>query len=96
MTNEMMPVVTKTVKYASENTNDSFGNSRHGLMPSKILLVDDRRENLVALAAVLEPLGQDLVLASSGLEALKSVLTDDFAVIPVSYTHLTLPTKRIV
>jgi PAS domain S-box-containing protein len=43
--------------------------------------VDDRRENLVALAAVLEPLGMEMVLARSGSEALKHLLTDDFAVI---------------
>ena len=49
--------------------------------PVRLLLVDDRRENLIALAAVLEPLGVDLVLALSGVEALKQVLVDDFAVI---------------
>ena len=48
---------------------------------AKVLLVDDRRENLIALAAVLEPLGQELVLARSGMEALKHLLIDDFALI---------------
>lgn len=48
---------------------------------ARILLVDDRRENLVALEAVLEPLGEVLVLARSGTEALRHLLTDDFAVI---------------
>ncbi|HEY8164172.1 MAG TPA: ATP-binding protein [Gemmatimonadaceae bacterium] len=47
----------------------------------KILLVDDRPENLVALQAILEPLGQILVHAHSGEEALKAVLKNDFAVI---------------
>ncbi|MBC8101908.1 MAG: SpoIIE family protein phosphatase [Cytophagales bacterium] len=47
----------------------------------RILLVDDRRENLLALAAVLEPLEQQVVLARSGAEALKHLLTDDFALI---------------
>ena len=46
-----------------------------------ILLVDDRPENLLALEAILEPLGQKLVRASSGEEALKQLLTRDFAVI---------------
>jgi diguanylate cyclase (GGDEF)-like protein len=46
-----------------------------------ILLVDDRPENLLALEAVLEPLGQNLIKASSGEEALKRLLSDDFAVI---------------
>lgn len=48
---------------------------------AKLLLVDDRRENLLALEAVLEPLGADMVKARSGAEALKHLLTDDFAVI---------------
>ncbi|NUQ21209.1 MAG: response regulator, partial [Gemmatimonadaceae bacterium] len=44
-------------------------------------LVDDRPENLLALEAILEPLGQNLVRATSGEEALKRLLTGDFAVI---------------
>jgi signal transduction histidine kinase len=47
----------------------------------KLLLVDDRPENLLALQAILEPLGQILVLAHSGEEALKCVLQHDFACI---------------
>ena len=47
----------------------------------KILLVDDRPENLVALQAILEPLGQILVQANSGAEALKCILQHEFAVI---------------
>jgi signal transduction histidine kinase len=47
----------------------------------KILLVDDRPENLIALRAILEPLGQSLVEAHSGEEALKCVLQHDFACI---------------
>ena len=46
-----------------------------------ILLVDDRAENLLALEAILEPLGERTVRAHSGDEALKYLLTDDFAVI---------------
>ena len=46
-----------------------------------ILLVDDRRENLLALEAILEPLGQTLIRAGSGPEALKQVLVLDPAVI---------------
>ena len=45
-----------------------------------ILLVDDRRENLLALEAILEPLGQVLIRAGSGPEALRQVLALDFAV----------------
>lgn len=47
----------------------------------EILLVDDRPENLLALEAILEPLGQTLISAHSGEEALKYVLQHDFAVI---------------
>jgi PAS domain S-box-containing protein len=46
-----------------------------------ILLVDDNEENLVALRAILEPLGENLVLAHSGEEALRCLLVDDVAVI---------------
>jgi len=48
---------------------------------AKLLLVDDREENLVALEAALRPLDQDLVTAHSGEEALRCLLTDDFAAI---------------
>jgi PAS domain S-box-containing protein len=46
-----------------------------------ILLVDDRQQNLVALEAILEPLGQRLVRAGSGEQALRRLLEDEFAVI---------------
>ena len=46
-----------------------------------VLLVDDRQENLLALEALLEPLGARLVRAGSGDEALKQILTQEFAVI---------------
>ena len=47
----------------------------------KILLVDDTPENLISLQAALEGLGEDLVLARSGNEALRHLLQDDFAAI---------------
>jgi two-component system sensor histidine kinase/response regulator len=46
-----------------------------------LLLVDDRPENLLALEAVLEPLGHPMVRAESGEEALRRLLAEDFAVI---------------
>jgi PAS domain S-box-containing protein len=46
-----------------------------------ILGVDDRRENLVALEAVIAPLGFELVTATSGEEALRLLLERDFALI---------------
>ncbi len=48
---------------------------------AKILLVDDRPENLVALEAILGTMDYVLVRARSGDEALKALLTDEFAVI---------------
>jgi CheY-like chemotaxis protein len=48
---------------------------------ARILLVDDRAENLIALEAILTSLNQELVPVHSGEEALKALLTDEFAVI---------------
>jgi signal transduction histidine kinase len=47
----------------------------------KILLVDDKPENLVALEAVLDGLGQQLIKAQSGKDALRACLEHDFAAI---------------
>ena len=47
----------------------------------RVLLVDDRADNLLALQAVLEPLGLDLVEACSGEEALRHLLAGEFALI---------------
>ncbi|HEY1338820.1 MAG TPA: response regulator [Bryobacteraceae bacterium] len=49
--------------------------------PVKILLVDDQPENLLSAEAVLEALGQIVVKAESGREALRQLLEHDFAVI---------------
>jgi CheY-like chemotaxis protein len=48
---------------------------------AKVLLVDDRAENIIALEAILGSLNQTLVSARSGEEALKALLGDEFAVI---------------
>jgi PAS domain S-box-containing protein len=48
---------------------------------ASVLLVDDQAENLLALEAVLGPLGLRTVRATSGEEALRELLHDDFAVI---------------
>ena len=46
-----------------------------------ILVVDDNPNKLLALEAVLGPLGQRVECAGSGREALRRLLKDDFAVI---------------
>jgi signal transduction histidine kinase/DNA-binding response OmpR family regulator len=48
---------------------------------TSILIVDDRPDKLTVLTSILEGLGQDLVVARSGREALRRVLERDFAVI---------------
>jgi signal transduction histidine kinase len=49
--------------------------------PVRLLLVDDRPANLLALEAVLDNRGYEIVTAISGREAIASVLANDFAVI---------------
>jgi two-component system sensor histidine kinase/response regulator len=49
--------------------------------PVKILLVDDSPENLLSAEAVLEGLGERVIKAESGREALRQLLDHDFAVI---------------
>ena len=56
------------------------GGTTAGKKP-RVLLVDDRADNLLALEAVLEPVDVDLVMATSGAEALEALLHDEFAVI---------------
>ena len=46
-----------------------------------ILVVDDRKDRLLAVEAMLADLGERIVLAQSGREALRSLLQEDFAVI---------------
>jgi CheY-like chemotaxis protein len=48
---------------------------------AKALLVDDRRDNLIALEAMLQGLPVEPVAVESGEAALKQLLLDDFAVI---------------
>ena len=51
-------------------------------MKKKILLVDDREDNLFSMETILEPDGYELVKANSGRQALKILLAEfDFAII---------------
>jgi signal transduction histidine kinase/DNA-binding response OmpR family regulator len=49
--------------------------------PVNILVVDDVPDKIMAIEATLTELGQNIVKASSGREALRCLLKDDFAVI---------------
>ncbi len=62
---------------------EAIGSRPGGLDPvaAKILVVDDDRRNLFAVEEMLRAPGVELVLASSGEDALRRVLTDEFAVI---------------
>ncbi|MGP3947671.1 response regulator [Streptomyces sp. 7N604] len=56
--------------------NSGFAADRAG-----ILIVDDMEDNLVALEAVLGSLGEPLVRAHSGEDAMKALLRQEFAVV---------------
>lgn len=57
------------------------GDQADTLPLANILIVDDQDAKRLALAAALEGLGQNVVLASSGREALRLLLGQEFAVI---------------
>src|SRR3712207_9209790 len=61
-------------------TTEIYTLSLHDALPI-FLLVDDRPENLLALEAVLAPLPCKLVSVTSGQEALRRLLHDEFALI---------------
>ena len=64
-----------------EPTSEPSERTPLGLPAAKILLVDDQSKNLLALSAMLEPLGHEVVQASSGKEALRYMLRDEFALV---------------
>ena len=49
--------------------------------PVNILLVDDQPGRLLTYRAILEPLGENLIEASSGMDALKQLMENEYAVI---------------
>jgi PAS domain S-box-containing protein len=60
---------------------NGFANPELALPVEKILVVDDSAENLISIEAALEGLGQIVVTARSGKEALRHLLDSDFAAI---------------
>ena len=57
---------------------------------ANVLVVDDRADKLLVLGTLLEPLGQNVILAHSGDEALKAMLKNEFAVILMDVNMPTL------
>lgn len=66
---------------ASPRQNGSFRAPNPPIAKANILLVDDRADKLLAVEAILSGLGQNIVKARSGKEALRHLLHMDFAVI---------------
>jgi CheY-like chemotaxis protein len=75
--------MTNALRFHPDVGSDPSGTGASGRSERavKVLLVDDRRENLVALKAVLEPLGEELVAVPSGRDALRELLRDSYAAI---------------
>jgi CheY-like chemotaxis protein len=59
--------------------NESTANA--GMERANILVVDDRPDKLFVYKTMLEDLGQNVLTATSGDDALKQVLEHDFALI---------------
>ncbi|HLI55419.1 MAG TPA: SpoIIE family protein phosphatase [Actinomycetota bacterium] len=62
-------------------SDDGPGGGGAGSPRPRVLLVDDRTDNLLALQAVLEPLDLAMVSVTSGEEALKALLSQEFSLI---------------
>src|SRR5215469_1690875 len=62
-------------------TMESEHSSKPPQRSAAILLVDDHASNLAALEAILEPLGHQLIKASSGVEAIELLKKQEVAVI---------------
>ncbi|MCF2647194.1 response regulator [Niallia circulans] len=69
------------MQYSAQSIEQKKNLSASVSEPIYILMVDDLQENLLALEAVLNNSQYHLVFAKSGEEALKFILTYDFAVI---------------
>ena len=70
-----MPTTESRIEWSNRKICDSADDRVN------ILLVDDRPDKLMALETILASLGQNLVLARSGTEALRFLLQQEFALI---------------
>jgi len=75
------PPILMSIPEKSELVNQGRNGLRVSDDRANILLVDDRDDKLLALQTILADLGQNLVLARSGEEALRLLLQREFAVI---------------
>ncbi|MFC5571206.1 response regulator [Lysobacter yangpyeongensis] len=66
---------------AAPLSHDASSAETRAREPAKVLLVDDQPGRLLTYRAILEPLGEHLVDAQSGTEALRRLMDDEFAVI---------------
>src|SRR5437870_8755242 len=69
---------------AVQRTKPLPAQPRHGVeegLRARILMVDDHQPNLLALEAILAPLGEELVSVTSGEDALRQLLEGEFALI---------------
>lgn len=64
-----------------EATTDEIAESLGDDVAASVLIVDDRKENLLALESALDGLARHVVKAGTGREALRQALEQDFAVI---------------
>jgi PAS domain S-box-containing protein len=82
MSSMILPSPTEPeVDQGSAPANGELAAQAFAQFKANILLVDDRPDKLLSLEAVLEGLGQNIVKATSGKEALRCLLKQDFAVI---------------
>src|SRR5207244_5177854 len=69
---------------AVQRTKPLPAQPRHGVedgLRARILMVDDHQPNLLALEAILAPLGEEMVGVTSGEDALRELLDGEFALI---------------
>ncbi len=72
----LLPVRTELSNHARLSVSTSVTTG-----PASILMVDDNPARLLSYRSILEPLGENLVEASSGMDALRMVKEEEFAVI---------------
>jgi two-component system sensor histidine kinase/response regulator len=66
---------------AVQTGRPGFSPGAANAVTGRILVVDDRPENLLATRALLKPLGAEIITAESGEAALEHVLNGDFALV---------------